>query len=127
MMELQSEKSTELIQRIKLLAGLNVIEKRKCQDGTFVYGNKAPFFLRVSTMTAIGEKMNGARSAVESVVLRILDTSRIPLALGELGFNSMQEGAMACFNFQMVFFLFVVRQEQENLQLLRLCWLKCVN
>lgn len=90
MMELQSEKSTELIQRIKLLAGLNVIEKRKCQDGTFVYGNKAPFFLRVSTMTAIGEKMNGARSAVESVVLRILDTSRIPLALGELGFNSMQ-------------------------------------
>ena len=43
MMELQHEKSLELIQRIKLLAGMNVIENRKCQDGSFIYGNKNPF------------------------------------------------------------------------------------
>ncbi len=93
LMELQSEKSRELIQRIKLLAGLNVIEKKKCQDGNFVYGNKNPFFIRVSTMSAIGEvreDSSGLISSVESLVMRILDTSRIPLALGELGFNNLQ-------------------------------------
>ena len=86
MMELQHEKSLELIQRIKLLAGMNVIENRKCQDGSFIYGNKNPFFLRVSTMSSIGDAFSGG----ESVVIRLLDTSRIPLALGRLGFNSLQ-------------------------------------
>lgn len=84
--ELQSEKSAELIQRIKLLAGMNVIDNRCCQDGQFIYGNKKPFFLRVSTMSVVGE----GKSSEESVVMRLLDTSRIPLALGELGFNSLQ-------------------------------------
>ena len=86
MLCLQNEKALELIQRIKLLAGMNVIENRKCQDGNFIYGNKNPFFLRVSTMAAIGKSFTGD----ESVVVRLLDTSRIPLALGELGFNSIQ-------------------------------------
>lgn len=85
-MELQSEKSAELVQRIKLLAGMNVIEKRRCQDGSFVYGNKSPFFLRVSTMSVVGDKYLGE----ESVVIRLLDTSRIPLAADSLGFNSVQ-------------------------------------
>lgn len=85
-LELQPEKSLELIQRIKLLAGMNVIEKRKCQDGHFIYGSKKPFFLRVSTMAVIGEKYDGE----ESVVMRLLDTSRIPLALESLGFNLLQ-------------------------------------
>lgn len=86
LMELQYEKSSELIQRIKLLSGMNVIENRRCQDGQFVYGNAKPFFLRVSTMSVVGEKQTGC----ESVVLRLLDTSRIPLSLGELGFNQFQ-------------------------------------
>ena len=86
MLELQSEKSAELIQRIKLLAGMNVIENRRCQDGQFVYGNVNPFFLRVSTMSVVGEKYTGN----ESLVMRLLDTSRIPLALGELGFDDFQ-------------------------------------
>ena len=86
LLELQSEKTIELVQRIKLLSGMNVIENRRCQDGHFVYGNKNPFFLRVSTMSVMGERYGGS----ESVVLRLLDTSRIPLALGELGFNSIQ-------------------------------------
>ena len=47
LLELQSEKGAELVQRIKLLAGMNVIEKRRCQDGHFVYGNHNPFVLRV--------------------------------------------------------------------------------
>ena len=86
LMEIQEEKTSELIQRIKLLAGMNVIEKRRCQDGQFIYGTKNPFFLRVSTMSVIGEKYAGE----ESVVMRMLDTSRIPLALEELGFNAVQ-------------------------------------
>ncbi len=86
LLELQSEKGTELVQRIKLLAGMNVIEKRRCQDGHFVYGNQNPFFLRVSTMSVIGENYVGE----ESVVIRLLDTSRIPLELDRLGFNLMQ-------------------------------------
>ena len=86
LLELQSERCAELVQRIKLLAGMNVIENRRCQDGHFVYGNKSPFFLRVSTMSVVGQQYLGS----ESVVIRLLDTSRIPLALGELGFNRMQ-------------------------------------
>ena len=86
LLELQSEKGTELVQRIKLLAGMNVIEKRRCQDGHFVYGNQNPFFLRVSTMSVIGENYVGE----ESVVIRLLDTSRIPLELDRLGFNLVQ-------------------------------------
>lgn len=86
LMELQEDKTSELVQRIKLLAGMNVIEKRRCQDGQFIYGNKKPFFLRVSTMAVVGEKYTGE----ESVVMRLLDTSRIPLALEELGFNAVQ-------------------------------------
>ena len=85
-LDLQSEKSAELVQRIKLLAGMNVIEKRRCQDGQFIYGNKEPLFLRVSTMSVVGDVHSGN----ESVVLRLLDTSRIPLALGELGFSLQQ-------------------------------------
>ncbi len=101
LMELQTDKGAELVQRIKLLAGMNVIENRRCQDGQFIYGNKAPFFLRVSTMSVIGEK----NAAGESVVMRLLDTSRIPLALGELGFNREQlnmlcgnQGLLSCPN-----------------------------
>lgn len=91
MMELQSEKTQELVQRIKLLAGMNVIEKRRCQDGSFVYGSKNPVFLRVSTMAAIGKNL----SDQESLVMRLLDASRIPLILGQLGFNENQLDAIA--------------------------------
>ena len=86
LLELQSEKGAELVQRIKLLAGMNVIEKRRCQDGHFVYGNHNPFFLRVSTMAVVGENYAGD----ESVVIRLLDTTRIPLELDRLGFNLVQ-------------------------------------
>lgn len=86
-LELEYEKIRELIQRIKLLAGMNVLEKRKSQDGRFSYGNESPLFVRVSTMSVFSKRLN---SSEESVVLRILDTSRIPLQLQFLGFNFKQ-------------------------------------
>lgn len=86
-LELEYEKIRELIQRIKLLAGMNVLEKRKSQDGRFSYGNESPLFVRVSTMSVFSKRLN---SSEESVVLRILDTSRIPLQLQFLGFNLQQ-------------------------------------
>lgn len=86
-LELEYEKIRELIQRIKLLAGMNVLEKRKSQDGRFSYGNESPLFVRVSTMSVFSKRLN---SCEESVVLRILDTSRIPLQLQFLGFNIQQ-------------------------------------
>lgn len=86
-LEIEIEKSRELVQRIKLLSGMNVFEKRKSQDGHFSYGNESPLFVRVSTMSVISKRLN---SSEESVVLRILDTSRIPLQLQFLGFNLLQ-------------------------------------
>lgn len=84
---LQSEKSVELVQRIKLLAGMNVIEKNKSQDGHFVYGEANPLFIRVSSMSIISENQI---ESPESVVLRLLDTTRIPLSLSQLGFSLIQ-------------------------------------
>lgn len=84
---LQKEKATELIQRIKILAGMNVIEKRRSQDGHFIYGENFPLFVRVSTMSIIG---SNREELEESVVLRILDTTRIPLSLSQLGYSLIQ-------------------------------------
>lgn len=85
--ELIHEKATELVQRIKLLAGMNVLEKRKSQDGHFVYGDVNPLFVRVSSMSIFSKQQSEME---ESVVLRILDTSRIPLSLSQLGFDLLQ-------------------------------------
>lgn len=86
-MELVKEKSREMIQRIKLLAGMNVIEKRECQDGQFIYNcGQGKLFVRVSTMPVLDGSMTGN----ESVVMRLLDTERIPLGIDYLGFNARQ-------------------------------------
>ena len=86
-MELQEKRVIELVQRIKLLGGLNVMESWKNQDGHFVYGETQPLFVRVSTMPIVGKD---CLMGSESVVLRLLDNSRIPLSLNQLGFNEMQ-------------------------------------
>lgn len=85
-MKLSEKRSRELIQRIKILGRMNVLEKVKSQDGHFVYGNKNPMFIRVSSVNVIDEIYNGQ----ESIVLRLLDTSRIPLHIDDLGFNENQ-------------------------------------
>jgi type IV pilus assembly protein PilB len=68
-----------IISRIKVMAGLDIAERRKPQDGKFrlkVEGRAVDF--RVSVLPTIhGEK----------VVLRVLDTSNLALSLDNLGFE----------------------------------------
>lgn len=85
--KLQKEKTCELIQRIKVLGGLNVVESRKCQDGHFVFNDKEPLYVRVSCVPLIGS-CNEAGN--ESVVLRLLDDTRVPLKLNCLGYDQRQ-------------------------------------
>ena len=85
--QLTEDKCIELIQRIKFLAGMNVLEKRRSQDGHFVYGGTDPIFVRVSTVGVVGSKNSEWE---ESVVIRLLDTKRLPLSLENLGFNKVQ-------------------------------------
>ena len=85
--KLSGDKSHELVQRIKFLAGMNVLENRRSQDGHFVYGSGTPVFARVSTMSIVGNDRNETE---ESVVIRLLDTKRLPLMLDKLGFNQIQ-------------------------------------
>ena len=94
-MDIQFEHVEELMQRIKLLAGMNIVEKQKCQGGRFVYGKNNPIFVRVS-LVVVYDKENETK---ESIVLRILDTSRIPLVINKLGFNEKQLMRMERFQF----------------------------
>lgn len=84
---IQEDRADELILRIKLLSGMNVLEKRKSQDGHFVFGENNPVFVRVSVMSIVGDK---PEENEESVVLRLLDTKRLPLGLQNLGFSEKQ-------------------------------------
>jgi len=67
-----------LISRIKVLAGMNIAERRRPQDGQFIFeGAEEEIDVRVATMdTARGEM----------AVLRLLDKSISLLQLDELGF-----------------------------------------
>jgi len=71
-----------IISRIKILAKLDIAEKRLPQDGAFLVRMRDhPIDLRVSTVPTIyGEK----------IVLRILDRSQVVLNLGQLGFDAKQ-------------------------------------
>jgi type II secretory ATPase GspE/PulE/Tfp pilus assembly ATPase PilB-like protein len=79
---LSNEDVPFIINRIKVLAGLNITETRKPQSGSFqnnIAGHDVD--IRVS--------IHGV-SQGESVVLRILDKSRPLRTLEDLGFNAMQ-------------------------------------
>ncbi len=67
-----------IVSRIKILARMDIAEKRLPQDGSFMVKVKNRLIdLRISTVpTVYGEK----------VVIRILDKSRVPLDLSKLGF-----------------------------------------
>lgn len=71
-----------IISRIKILAKMDIAEKRLPQDGAFmVRSEKRVIDLRVSTIpTVYGEK----------VVIRLLDRSQLPLELAQLGFEQKQ-------------------------------------
>jgi general secretion pathway protein E len=69
-----------IVSRIKIMAGLNIAERRLPQDGRFrmvVEGREID--LRISIVPTL----HG-----ESVVMRLLDRERAPLDLGELGFGA---------------------------------------
>jgi type IV pilus assembly protein PilB len=71
-----------IISRVKILAKLDIAEKRLPQDGAILVKiDERPIDLRVSTVPTIyGEK----------VVLRILDKGAVVLDLGQLGFDAKQ-------------------------------------
>ncbi len=75
-----------IISRVKILAKLDIAEKRLPQDGAILVKiDNRPIDLRVSTVPTIyGEK----------VVLRILDRGSVVLDLGQLGFDALQLESM---------------------------------
>lgn len=115
---ISEKRKNALVQRIKLLAKMNVLEKRRCQDGSFIFkvqnenGCSVNMFVRVSSVPSISvnygnfqsnnsanandySNNNGAGNVIgngegvfcESVVLRLLDPSRLPLNIDGLGFE----------------------------------------
>jgi type II secretory ATPase GspE/PulE/Tfp pilus assembly ATPase PilB-like protein len=79
---LNGETAEALALRIKNLAHLNTLEKRRAQDGQFSFETyDRTVSLRVSSMPSIEG---------ESLVLRILDPSRVPLIPEKLGFTNPQ-------------------------------------
>ena len=87
--ELSGERKQALVRRIKLLAGMNVVEQRIGQDGHFVHSdeNARRIFVRVSSIPVVGSKS----CEEESVVLRLLDSTRVPLEIESLGFTKSQQ------------------------------------
>ncbi|MDR1786011.1 MAG: Flp pilus assembly complex ATPase component TadA [Spirochaetaceae bacterium] len=73
-----NEKTAEsLVLRIKNLARLNTLEKRRPQDGQFMF-DRDRVCVRVSCIPALRG---------ESVALRLLDSARVPLEPEKLGFT----------------------------------------
>ncbi|HTZ38162.1 MAG TPA: GspE/PulE family protein [Stellaceae bacterium] len=69
-----------IVSRLKVMAGLNIAEKRLPQDGRFgVVVEGREIDLRISIVPTL----HG-----ESVVMRLLDRERAPLDLAELGYNA---------------------------------------
>jgi type IV pilus assembly protein PilB len=76
-MELPVAIAGALVSRIKILAGMNIVERRRPQDGQFATEvDGRGIDVRVSTMATVGG---------EKCVLRILDKSRSLYRLGDLG------------------------------------------
>ncbi|HZT88528.1 MAG TPA: GspE/PulE family protein [Stellaceae bacterium] len=71
-----------IVSRVKIMAGLNIAERRLPQDGRFrVVVEGREIDLRISIVPTL----HG-----ESVVMRLLDRERAPLDLGDLGYSAAQ-------------------------------------
>jgi type IV pilus assembly protein PilB len=83
MMEIPKRLQSAVISRVKIMAGMNIAERRVPQDGRMSVGaNGQAYDLRVSSLlTVFGEK----------VVMRILDKSSVLLQLEDLGFLPEQQ------------------------------------
>ena len=88
------ERNVELVRRIKVLSKLNLMENRRGQDGqfSFVCSEKNVVFVRVSIVPSVSS--GGKDFSLESVVLRLLDSKRVPLDLERLGFSASQREQM---------------------------------
>ena len=76
-----------IVSRVKIMAGLNIAERRLPQDGRFraiVEGRE------IDVRVSIVPTLHG-----ESAVLRLLDRARAPLLLPELGFSDALEAGIA--------------------------------
>ena len=81
-----NEYAKAIVSRIKILAGLDIAERRLPQDGrTKVRVNHRMFDLRVATMPTI----HG-----EAVAIRLLDNARRALDLDRLGFNERDQSVL---------------------------------
>ena len=81
-MKLDLDMKQSIVSKIKVMANLDITEKRKPQDGRIKYSiNANPFELRVSILPVIsGEK----------VVIRVIDKTNIVLDIEKLGFLDEQ-------------------------------------
>jgi len=76
-LELPGSIGPAVVSRLKILAGMNIVERRRPQDGQIsTEVEDRPVDIRVSTTAVVGG---------EKVVLRILDKSRPLFSLGQLG------------------------------------------
>ncbi len=97
---LSKERSFELVRRIKVLARLDVMENRRGQDGQFVsvvdLGSckKIPVCVRVSCVPSLSSAFSSGHGEAESVVLRLLDATRVPLDIDRLGFDKNQSESL---------------------------------
>ncbi len=76
-LSLPAHMSAAVVSRLKIMADMNIVEKRRAQDGQFssVVDGRAVDVRVSTTPTVWGEK----------TVLRLLDTSRSLMSLGQLG------------------------------------------
>lgn len=94
---LAPERSRELVRRIKMLARLDMLDSQRGQDGQFTACRQnvpkdrenggGRVFVRVSIIPALSADNEGE---CETVVLRLLDSERVPLDLSALGFSETQ-------------------------------------
>lgn len=76
---------SQVISRLKIMAKMNIAEKRKPQDGRFTIRLKSKEVdMRVSSFPSMLRK----RGVVEKIVMRILDAEAISIPLNDMGFQS---------------------------------------
>ncbi|MEI7887901.1 MAG: ATPase, T2SS/T4P/T4SS family [Actinomycetes bacterium] len=82
-LSLPARMSSALVSRIKVMAELNIVERRRAQDGQFaVTVDGRPIDIRTSTVSTVhGEK----------VVLRLLDKTKSLISLKDLGMHPLVE------------------------------------
>jgi type IV pilus assembly protein PilB len=79
-LELPGSMAAALVSRVKIMAGMNIVERRRPQDGQITTRiEDRPVDIRVSTVAVVGG---------EKVVMRVLDKSRPLFDLGKLGMPS---------------------------------------